>query len=322
MSLFFLQNILHQQKQIILALMICFCIVEVSAKEISQQEEEDKESLEEMFIEGDIAISKWFDNIAEKIDLFITRKKITRRKNETNVKLSNGTYYDKISGLSNSPSITVNLRLPNVEDYWNLKFTSVDETKDKGVRNTQLRKGPQERNLGATVGLFQQLDDVNVTFQPRIELRDPLSVGHSLNLESVAEFKTYRVNPRLEFYANPEKGTGIFHALNYHFRLSKIYSFNIIYEGEYEDKKHLYSVTNGVSLGQAVTKKGSLSYGIYLGSISRPNYRLDSCTLAITWGHVIYNKILDYSITPQLNFEAVNAFTGIPGISLNISLNF
>ncbi len=280
------------------------------------------ETLEEKFIEGDIIISEWFDGIADGIDLFLVRKRITHRRNETNVRLTNSTYYTEVSGLTNSPSISVNLRLPNVEEYWNLKFTSYDESKDRGVRNNQLRTTAPEKNYGATVGLFKKLGDVRTSFQPRIELRDPLKVGHLLAFESLAEFKTYRVNPRLEFYANPDKGTGIFQAINFNFRLSKVFSITLVNEAEYEDKKHLYSVTNGVSLGQSVTKKSSLAYGFYIGSNNQPNYHLDSETLVVSWGHTIYNKILDYSISPQLSFVRNNNFTGVPGISLGINLNF
>ena len=293
-----------------------------SASQKDTPSEDDEETLEEKFINGDILISEWFDGIADGIDLFLAGKRNTHRKNETNVRLTNSTYYTEASGLTNAPSLGVNLRLPNVEEYWNLKFTSYDETKDRGVQNNQLRKTAPEKNYGASVGLFKKLGDVRTSFQPRIELRDPLVIGHSLAFESLAEFKTYRVNPRLEFYANPDKGTGIFHGLNFNFRLTKIFSITLINEGEYQDKKHLYSVTNGVSLGQSITRRSSLSYGFYIGSNNQPNYHLDSVTLAISWGHVLYKKILDYSVTPLLGFERDNNFTGVPGISLNISLNF
>ncbi len=311
-------------KKLFVAMTMIFSCPQVLAVETPKDpdREAEGESLEEKFIEGDILVSEWFDGIAEGIDLFLVGKRITKRRNETNVRLSNSTYYTEISGLTSSPSISVNLRLPNVEEYWNLKFTSYDETKERGVRNNQLRTTPQEKNYGASIGLFRKLGDVRTSFQPRIELRDPLQVGHLLAFESLAEFKTYRVNPRLEFYANPGKGTGIFHAVNFNFRLSKKFSVTLINEGEYEDKKHLYSVTNGISLGQSLTKKTSFSYGFYVGSNNQPNYHLQSYTFAVSWGHTLYNKILDYSITPQLSFDRINSFTGVPGISFGISLNF
>ncbi len=324
MADFFSKTDISQLKKILLGIAVILSFPKGFAAEAPKDpvREAEGESLEERFIEGDIMVSDWFDGIAEGIDLFLVGKRITHKRNETNVRLTNSTYYAELSGLTNSPSISVNLRLPNVEEYWNLKFTSYDETTERGVRNNQLRTTPQEKNYGASVGLFKKLGDVRTSFQPRIELRDPLQVGHLLAFESLAEFKTYRVNPRLEFYANPSKGTGIFHALNFNFRLSKKFSMTLINEGEYEDKKHLYSVTNGIALGQGVTKKTSFSYGFYLGSNNQPNYHLQSYTFAISWAHTLYNKILDYSLTPQLSFDRANSFTGVPGISFGISLNF
>ena len=313
-------------KKILLALVVCLfsvgSIAQVGQDRMPIEDQTEEFTVEENFINGNIVISDWFDSVADGIDLFIVRKRVTRKKNETSVKLSNNTYVSQLGSISNSPAIGVNLRLPNVEEYWNLKFTSYDDTKDKGVRNNQLRTTPQENNAGATVGLFKKLGDVRTAFQPRIELRDPLNVSHSLSFESIAEFKTYLVNPKLEFYATPNKGTGIFHAINFNLHLSKKYSMTFVNEGDYIDKSHVHAVTNGLALSHSVTRSAGISYGGYIGSNNQTNYHIESYTLAISWGHVLYKKILDYSITLQLGFEKTNNFLGVPSSSFGVSLNF
>jgi hypothetical protein len=285
-------------------------------------EPRDPNGWQQELIDDDIMVSDWFDSVAEGIDLFLVGKKITERRNETSVKLSNSTYYNQPQGLTNSPSMGVNLRLPNVEDYWNFKFTSYDESQERGVQKNQLRQTPRAQNYGASVGLFKKLGDVRTAFEPRIELTDPLKVSHSLSFESVADLKTYRVNPRLELFATPDKGTGFFEAINFNFRLTKVFSITQVNEGEYYDKLHKYSATNGVALGQVVTRKSYLTYGLYFGSDNRPSYHLENYTFATSWSQLIYNKILDYSVTPQVVFSKDQDFTGVPGISFTVNLNF
>lgn len=280
-------------------------------------------SLEEKFINSNIFISEWFDGIAESIDLFFVGKKITKKENETNFKVENATYWNEGEEVANATSTGINLKFPNVEQYWNLKFTDYDDKAERRVQQKQaLRQQPRQRNYGASVGLIQKLGNVRTTFQPRVSLQDPLDISHSLAFESMAEDKGVQINPKLEFYATPSKGTGTFQALNFSKRLDDIFSLNFTNEYEYEDKIHRLSGSNGLGLGQVLNRKSSLSYGIYFGSNNRPNWHLESYGLSVSWSRLVYKRILDYSITPQLNFSKDNNFTGVPGASLNISLNF
>ncbi len=97
------------------------------------------------------------------------------------------------------------------EKYWQLTFTSYDESEDRGVRNRYLRQTPRERNYGASFGLFKKLGEVRTAFRPRLSFEGNPAISHSLSMESVAEKKRgYRINPKLEFYANPTKGAGAF----------------------------------------------------------------------------------------------------------------
>ncbi len=289
--------------------------------EQAKEAEKSNKSWEQKFIVGNIAVSEWLDTLAEKVDLFLTGKKLTTRQNETNVRIESSTFVVEREGVSNSGSINVNLRLPNLEEYWQLKFSNYDENEDrKGIQRGDLRTVPRERNYGATLGLFRKLGNVRTAFQPRIGLQNPLKVSHSLSFESSANYQNSDITPKLEFFANPDRGTGFFPSMNVHFQLSHIFSLTLINEGEYDDKTHLFSVTNGFSFGQGVTDRSSLSYNLIFGSVNQPSYRLDSYSLSMSWSHLLYRKMLDYRITPHLDFLNAKGYEGVPALTFTIGL--
>lgn len=280
------------------------------------------ESFEESMIRRNIAVSAWFDGIADGIDLFLAGERYTKKPNETSVTLESAGYYNEADGASSAFNFNVDLRLPNVEEYWQLTFTSYDETEERSVKSRYLRQSPRERNYGASVGLFKKLGEVRTSFRPRITFEGRPAISHSLKFESIAEQRTYRINPKLEFYATPSKGAGLFQALNFNWEMSKMYSFTLINEGDYQSRPHIYTVTNGVSLGQAFNQRMSLSYNIFVTSKNRPNYQLDGYNFSVSWNHILYKRILDYQLIPNLDFAQARNFAGNPGVTLNVNLNF
>ena len=280
-------------------------------------------TLEQKLIDSNIAVSKWFESMAEGIDLFLVDKQIQTGRNQTNVKIENSTYSVEGQNLTNETSLIINPRFPNLEKYWNLKFTTYDEQEDgRGASKTYLRQAPRQKNYGATVGLFKKFGEIRTAFQPRIELQDPLNVSHSLAFETVAEMERYKINPRLEFFASALKGTGIFQAINFNFTLNQIYSLTLINEGTYIEKLHRYSVSNGISLGQGISQNDAVSYSFFVFSNNRDNYHLDSYSLAVSWYHVVYKKILDFQLTPHLDFSRDRGFAGLGGATFQVTINF
>jgi hypothetical protein len=281
------------------------------------------ETMEQKLIRLNIAISEWLDGAAEVIDVFLVGEKVTNRENETSVRIENSTLSTEGEDISNTTSLGVNLRLPNVEDYFALKFTTYDESQEKrGVQKGLLRKTPRERNYGATVGLFRQLGNVKASFQPRIELQDPLRVAHSMTFESLVDMKTFDILPKFELFANPDRGTGIFNAINFLVPLTEVFSLGIVNSGEYEERSHDLSVANGISIGHTLTDKTSLAYGFVLFSTNRPDYRLNGYTFAITWSHLLYKRILDYNVIPHVDFSADDNYRAVAGLIINFNLNF
>lgn len=303
---------------------MCLGIFLSSGGAIAQEEPVKKpSSWEKYFIKGNISISEWFDSLAEGLDLFLAGRKITSRTNDSAIQIENSTVSQSGKALTNSSSLGVRLQLPNLEEYWKLKFTTYDEQEDKrNLRNRVLRQTVRERNYGATVGVYRKLGQIRTSFEPRIELQDPLKVSHSLTFESVADMKTYEINPKLEFYANATTGTGVYQSLNFNFQYSKTYSMTLINQGDYQEKTHLYSVTNGVSFGHVLTEKSSLSYNFIFNSNNQPNYHLEAYNFSISCHQLIYKKILDFQIIPNWDFQEDLGFRGVPGLTVNFNFNF
>ena len=143
---------------------------------------------EETLIQGNINISNWFDSFADGLDLFLVGKRVTTRRNDTQVSIESSSSITEKDNFSTGLGFGFNLRLPNVEEYWHVKFTSYDEQEEaRDVKNDYLRQTQRKTNYGATIGLLAKLGNVRTSFEPRIELQNPLKVSHTLTFESVAQ---------------------------------------------------------------------------------------------------------------------------------------
>lgn len=309
---------------LLLASIALFCPV-LFAQE-PQPEKTDKTELsdwEETLIKDNITLSRMFDGLADGIDSFLVDSVSDVKPNESSVKIENSTSIVERKKIANVTDLNVNLRLPKVEEYWQLKFTTYDEQKSsRGVRNSYLKQTPRDRTPGAQLGIFREFKKIRVSFKPRLQLTDPLKVAHSLSFETSLDREKLDFNPKIEFFADPSKGTGIFEALNFNFVLTKVYSLTLINEGEYQEQENKYSATNGFAIGQILTEKSSLSYNLFFSSDNRPVYRLVSYNASISYNKLVYKKILDYQIVPNLDFAKANKFRPVPGIAFNFSINF
>ena len=114
----------------------------------------------------------------------------------------------------------------------------------------------------------------------------------------------------------------MFTAINVNFLLNDVWSLTLINDGEYLDKTHLFSVSNGVSLDESLSERASLSYELIFDSNNQPSYHLNAFSLSVGFHHLIYKKILDYTCGPNLIFASEVNFRGVPGVSCNVGLNF
>ncbi len=290
--------------------------------DVAKKTSSEQMNWEQSLIDRNILVSEWFDGVADGIDLFLAGKRYTSKRNTTSAVVETSAYYTEVDGLSFNANFNVNLRLPNVEEYWMLTFTSYDELQERSARSTYLRQTPRERNYGASVGFFKKLGEVRTAFQPRITFEGTPAISHSLSFESVAERRTYRLNPKLEFYATPSKGAGVFQAMNFNWILTRMFSLTFINEGDYVNRPHEYTVTNGLSLGQFFNARQTLSYNFFVTSSNRPNYQLAGYNISLAWKQVVYRRILEYQVIPNLDFHRDHGYVMNPGITLNVDIYF
>lgn len=289
---------------------------------IYTDDDQSTKTFERQFIDSNIAISRWFDSLTEGIDLFLVGPQLQSERNETSVKIENTTFSTEGTPPGNQTNIIINPRFPNLEKYWNLKFTSYNEQDERGAKNSLLRQSPRETNYGATIGVFKSIGKIRTSFQPRIELQNPLKISHSLAFETIIFFDRFQVNPKIDLFANATNGTGVFQAINFNFILTNIFSLTLINEGTYTEKTHKYITTNGFSLGQAISNTDAMAYSLLFFSSNRDNYHLESYSVSASWYHIFYKRILDLQLTPHLDFAGDRSFTGQAGITLRLTLNF
>lgn len=279
-------------------------------------------TFEEEMLATNRNISNWFDQIADSVDLFLVGRRVTTKPNNSRIVFENTTYSRESSNLTNLTNVSINPAFPNLEKYWNLKFTTYDDTTiARGEEKGYARAAPKQ-NYAATLGLFRKFNDVRIAYEPRLEIRGDPQLSHFLTFDTVADYTWVRVNPKIRPFASSIYGTGVFQALNLSFDLSPTYSLTWINEGEYEDRTTQYSVTNGLSLAHSLTDKTAVAYGLSFYSNNKPVYHLDAYSVSFTWSEAIYKDILDYQITPHIDFTEQENFRGFFGIIFGFRVYF
>jgi len=308
-----------QSKSSIFLLALCLCL-NATAQE---KDEKVEEIFEKKFVESNIAVSNWLDRVAEKIDLFLVGKKLTNKKNKTSVKIQNSSFSTEGKPVTNTVNIAFNPRFHNLEEFLQLKFTTTEDRDNaRKVVSESSNVHQTEKNYSTSSLLFRKLGVVQTTFQPRIALGNPIKLSHSLNFESAAKIKSAYVNPKVELFADADRGVGIYNAINFQYNLTPVFNLTLINDGEYLDKVHSYTVNNGVALGQAINQRVDFAYSLVFTSINQPHYHLENYTFAFAWNEQYYKRILMLQFIPQLDFHKARGFKGAAGFTLNISVLF
>lgn len=319
-------NLKIQSKSLICVALLLGCsFAGAQAEKPATKEKDEKvaEIFEKKFVESNIAVSNWLDRVAEKIDLFLVGKKITKQKNKTSVKIQNSSFSTEGKPVTNSFNIAFNPRFHNLEEFLQLKFTTNEDRDNARKAVSESSNVHQtEKNYSTSSLLFRKLGVVQTTFQPRIALGNPVKLSHSLNFESAAKLKSAYINPKIELFADADRGVGIYNALNFQFSLNPTYSLTLINDGEYLDKMHTYTVNNGFSVGQVVNHRVDFAYSLVFTSLNQPRYHLENYTFAFAWNQQYYKRILYLQFIPQLDFHKSRGFKGAAGFTFNISVIF
>ncbi len=279
--------------------------------------------LKDIYVDKNKEISQEIDKAAEKIDVFLAGKKVTDKANNSSIRIENSAYYREGGELETSLHFGVNLRLPNLEKKWALKFTSYDEhEEDRRIDQKQFRTQPKEENYGAALVFFKQLGRVKTTFQPRLQLKNPLDMAYYLTFETDVEMKHYRIDPKVEFFARPQKGVGVFVSLPYTYVLSPTWAMVLAQEVEYEDRQNMFTHNSGISFGQKISKDSSIGYAVAAASNNRMTYHLLQYGFAVSYQQMLFKDALSYSIAPNWDFIKERHFKGVVGMRFNVDFIF
>ena len=293
-------------------------------KAITPQEQR-KPSLVDDFIEKNKEISSWFDRKVEEVDLFLVGKSSSNVKNESNIKLISTTESREGDNLHSNIAISINPKLPNLEKFLKIRLSTYVE-RDEYLRSKrhlkEEDKNERAKQRSVSYDFWHDVQTFSTSFEPRIELRDPLQVSYSLNFSSHGEYLKFSLDPGLEIFVDETKGLGQHISMNYSYKLTDIFDLRFLNEGEYQYRLHLFNVENGMTLNQVLDDFSDLGYGFVVSSVNKPNYQMSSYRVFVAWQRTIYRKVLDVQFVPQLEFLNTKNYTGAPVAVFNIIVSF
>ena len=278
------------------------------------------QTLKEETIEASKAVSERVQKTAEFIDLTLAGKRYTDALNTSQVSVSQMVSLTEGGVWQRSTDLGVNLRLPNVEKQWQARFSTYDEEQeDRDLNRRLIGTGTREKNPGAALLFFRKLGNIRTTFQPRVQLTNPLQVNYVLKFQTAAQYQWLRVEPTFELYADASKGTGEYFSLGFFAKLGGPWSASEQNEEEYREAGNSFSTRNGVTLDYKLTDTQDIGWASVLSSDNH-EFHLSAINVSLAFNHQLIKKLLKYSFSPFLGFAKADSFKGKAGVMLNVEL--
>ena len=287
----------------------------------SDKEGEKTRTFEQKAIDAAKSVGHGFDWMANKLDLYLAGKRYTRVKNDTSVNIRQTFRYEEGGLLRPSTDFGLNLRLPNVEKRWALRFASYDEEaeqRDLTERRAQTRPRPQEYSAGFV--FFQKLGDISTSFQPQLQLKDPLEMKYTLRFESEAKNDRVRLVPKFQLFADPNRGTGEYFSAEVVVALDEFTDLSIENSEEYQGGQTLWRTQHGVAVDHELSDTRGIGASVSASSSTLNAYHLEGFTLAVTYGETLSKDLLRWRVTPYWAFSKGYAFKGRNGVTLSVEL--
>jgi hypothetical protein len=260
-------------------------------------------------------------SLGDMIDLLLIGERYSSKKNETHLRLISSLYLNDTWDLKPGLGIAFNLHLPNFQEYWNLKFTSYDESRDRGVKKTIPGEELPER-FGAELLFLRTLGKLKFNYEPRLEFAKEFGISHKLSVEAAHPvWNSLLLNPKTELFARFDRGPGIYQALNLAQPLVENHQLVLVNQAEFFDRDNVLAVTQGLSHTHSLPElKATLNYLVLFEFSNQQGYHLARYFYTVVFSQVIYDRALEYAIAPSLSFPDAQGFAGSPG--LGATLNF
>jgi hypothetical protein len=262
-------------------------------------------------------------SLGDGIDLFLIGERYSPKRNETHLRVISSLYLNDTWGLKPGFGFAFNLHLPNFQEYWNLKFTSYDQSRDRGVKKTIPGEELPER-FGAGLLFLRTLGKFKFNYEPRLELAKRFGISHHLSLETIEQLGWgLALNPKTELFAKFDRGPGLYQALNLTKPLSENHQIALINQAEFFDRGNLLLVTQGLSHTHSLPQlKATLNYLFLLEHSNSQGYHLDRYLYTVVYSQVIYDRALEYTIAPALSFPSQRGFAGSASIGASLIFIF
>jgi len=268
------------------------------------------------------AVLHQVQNLADKVDLMIAGRRYVDELNNTRVSVSQLITWKEGGAVDKSTDLGVNLRLPNTERRWQARFATYDEdAEERNMQQRRVRTTPRPRDPGASLFFLQRLGDIDVSFQPKLQLKNPLEMSYVLKLKSNATYKKIQVNPEAQFFVDAQDGAGEYFALNFEGALAPRTAWHFDNEEEYHELNHQFSTRHGLAADYGLSDHQALGAAFVAQSLNH-NFHLDTLNLSGSYAEEIYKDLLRYMISPFIGFAKVDNFKGKVGITLTVTVIF
>ncbi len=256
--------------------------------------------------------SDWLDRQAHNLDMSLSGARYTKKEEDSQAIIANEIYFREGEGVKFRPSIDLRLSLPNFEKKYKLMFSNYNRNK---IRRSNYGRREfldnQRSDYGATLSFAEKIGDFDITFEPRIQIEDPIATFYTLRFESEARQKANKFLTRFEFFADSEKGTGQFASLIYRRTFWGNWGHSVILEEEYQDAQNLFTTLQGYTLHYQINEAILLDNSLIFRSRSEPvNFHLDEISVGPSFTHEILKDELRYSINYFHFFNEAFNFKG------------
>ncbi len=286
------------------------------------QQETPLKDLNKKLLQVERDISEGIDDMAERLDYFLSGRADSKKKNDTYLKLTGFAELYEGGDLRTDTAVDFSLRLPNTEEHWQLMLSSAEPEDFKSLDRRRYGTAPGARKYGAGVGLAKKLGQFQTLFQPRLIFTDPFQTFYLLQFTSKAKVGRWTLRPEFRFFADSEKGTGQSAAFYFDFLMRPRLIFRLINEEQYLDLDNIFSTNHGPQLLYNYSARTGMSTSLTFYSISRPEFHLDHYLLNFSVRHDLYKQVLFVQISPSLKFEKIYEFKGRAGYAISLELVF
>lgn len=263
------------------------------------------------------------EKTADQLDVALAGKRYTKKPNKTRANFRVGVTSEEGGELRNFNDFGLTLRLPNVEEHWQARFSSYDEHEEsRNLRQSQTPLRPRRLEPNAGLLFFQYFGKIKAAFLPRLQLKDPLQLSYVLRFESESERAGWILSPRLDLFADASKGTGEFFSFVIRRPLAPHWDLSIHNQEEYRDKGSVLETNHGFTIDHSLSNDMDLGISFVATSLSRPVYHLEGLSLVTSFSQKVIKNRLNYQISPFIGFAKQSHFKGATGITLATEIIF